>query len=50
MSINAGSPLYMSYESLVNKKFSEKSDVFSLGVCMFEMLTGKTPWSAKSES
>jgi len=35
MNINAGSPLYMPIESLVNKRFSEKSDVFALGVCIF---------------
>jgi serine/threonine protein kinase len=39
----------MPYESLANKIFSEKSDVFALGVILVEMLTGRVPWQAQSE-
>ena len=47
--LNVGSPLYMAPECLAKKKFSEKSDIFAMGVVLFEMLTGKTPWTAVSE-
>jgi serine/threonine protein kinase len=30
--------------------YSFKSDVWAIGVIYFEMLTGKTPWRAKTES
>jgi serine/threonine-protein kinase ULK/ATG1 len=48
MKINAGSPLYMSPEALKSLEFSFDSDIFAVGVIMFEMLTGRTPWSAIS--
>jgi len=30
--------------------YSFKSDVWAIGVIFYEMLTGKTPWRAKTES
>jgi serine/threonine protein kinase len=39
----------MSPEALKNSEYSFKSDVWSIGVILFEMLTGKTPWYAKYE-
>lgn len=30
--------------------YSFKSDVWAIGVIYYEMLTGKTPWRAKTES
>ena len=50
ISANVGSPLYMPYEALTDKKFSTHSDVFALGVMWFELLTGKTPFAAATES
>ena len=47
--INVGSPLYMAPETLSSLNFSEKSEVFGLGIILYEMLTGKTPWRASSE-
>ena len=41
-----GSPLYMSPELLREESPSNQSDVFSLGVVMFELLTGKQPFAA----
>lgn len=31
-------------ESLEYGEYSEKTDAFSFGVCMYEMITSKTPW------
>lgn len=43
---NVGSPLYMSPEALKDNIYSEKSDIWSLGIILFEMLTGKVPFRA----
>lgn len=43
-----GTPLYMSPEILNNQKYSSKTDVWSLGFIFYEVLFGKTPWTAKS--
>lgn len=42
----AGSPLYMSPESFERIKPSPQIDIWSAGVILFEMLSGKTPYSA----
>lgn len=46
---NVGSPLYMPPEALNQNKYSYKSDIWALGIIVFEMLTGKAPWKAKTE-
>ena len=46
---NVGSPLYMAPESLKRNEYSYKTDLWSVGVIFFEMLTGETPWKAKTE-
>ena len=43
-----GSPLYMAPEIMKNKKYNHKSDLWSIGVIFFEMLTGKPPFKAKN--
>lgn len=48
-SYNVGSPVYMPPEALNQNKYSFKSDIWALGVIFYEMLTGKTPWRAKTE-
>jgi len=45
-----GSPLYMSPEQAADETISHKSDLFSLGVVMYELLTGTTPFVAKGLS
>lgn len=50
ISANVGSPLYMPHEALTDKKFSTHSDVFALGVMWYELLTGRTPFQAATES
>lgn len=47
--LNVGTPLYMPPESLRTNKYSFKSDVFALGIMLYEMLCGKTPWDCKTE-
>jgi serine/threonine protein kinase len=43
-----GSPLYMSPELLREETVTNQTDVFSLGVVMYELLTGKQPFSAEN--
>ncbi len=43
----AGTPVYMAPE-VWEGIYSEKSDIFSMGVILFEMLTGKNPFVANS--
>lgn len=40
-----GTPLYTAPEILANKKFSNKCDVWSMGIVFYEMLHGRTPWT-----
>lgn len=40
---NVGSPSYMSPEAYNKNRYSEKSDIWALGIIFYEMLTGKTP-------
>ncbi|MEH1842366.1 MAG: serine/threonine-protein kinase [Nostoc sp.] len=40
---------YCSPEQLDGEKLDSRSDIYSLGVMMFEMLTGKKPWKPETD-
>ena len=40
-----GSPKYMAPEQILGKKVDERADIYSLGVIMYEMLSGTPPYS-----
>ena len=46
---NVGTPLYMPLESLRLNLYSCESDIFAVGVILFELIVGVTPWESRSE-
>lgn len=43
-----GSPAYMSTEQVLRKEIDHRSDIYSLAVLLFELVTGQTPFQARS--
>ncbi|MBI3903232.1 MAG: serine/threonine protein kinase [Nitrosomonadales bacterium] len=43
-----GSPKYMSPEQVMGKKIDQRSDIFSLGVMLYEMLTSQPPFAGEN--
>ncbi len=45
-----GTPAYMSPEQIRGRELTASSDLFSLAVCAYEMLTGQRPFAGKSQT
>jgi len=45
-----GSPSYMSPEQVQDKELSHQTDIYSLGVVMYQLLTGKLPFVAATKA
>jgi len=43
-----GSPKYMSPEQVLGKRAEQQSDIFSLGIILYEMLTGTAPFAGET--
>jgi serine/threonine-protein kinase ULK/ATG1 len=44
-----GTPMYMSPQALKHKPYTNKADIWSLGIVFYEMLFAKTPWAGNAE-
>ena len=43
-----GSPMYMAPEIMKYKRYTNKSDLWSVGIILFEAVTGRPPFNAKT--
>lgn len=45
-----GSPAYMSPEQVVEKPLNLQTDIYSLGIVMYQLLTGRLPYTASNKA
>ncbi|XAR50897.1 Non-specific serine/threonine protein kinase [Bertholletia excelsa] len=45
-----GSPLYMAPEIMLFKKYDAKADLWSVGAILYQLVTGKTPFTGNSQT
>ncbi len=48
--MGVGSPAYMSPEQIKNYPLNQKTDLYSLGVLLFQLLTGRLPFRANNQA
>jgi len=46
---SVGTPLYMSLQVLKSEPYTSKCDVWATGFIFYELLHGRTPWTANTE-
>ncbi|CAD8150246.1 unnamed protein product [Paramecium pentaurelia] len=47
---SVGTPMYMAPETIQNNEYSEKSDIWALGIVLYQMLYKQLPQNSKSEN